>query len=476
MGTQAIGEATGTPRPGEPSRRLRSRLKLGASARVFAVVAVALFMSSIDQTMNATALPTLSRDLHAGVNWSGWTITIYSFGLVLAMPLGGRISDQFGGKRVFLGAIALFTFSSLCCGLAPDMVLLIVFRAVQSIGAGIFLPSASGIVAAEFPANRDRMIGSFASIFPIGGMVGPIIGGVIVGYWSWRWLFFINVPIGIALLFLGWRWFGRTPRKQVERIDARGIALFGSALLAAMCALALIGERGTLPLVLALVALAAGAALAVLFLRHAMYVPTAFIPIRLLRGRTFGFMNVLNLIFGAAFLGLGGLAPLYAEDRYHVDPVSAGTLLTARAFGIILVAGVSMMLLRRTGYRLPMIIGSCVGALGLILLAFAPPAALSPDIWLVICTAIAGIGMGSFMPAANNATLHLDPSQVAAVTGLRGMFRQAGFLIGVSVITAILARSTHPGITQAHSYLVSAIIVLAVLPLVFLIPDYRGKW
>lgn len=433
-------------------------------------------MSSIDQTMNATALPTLSRDLHAGVNWSGWTITIYSFGLVLAMPVGGRISDQFGGKKVFLAAIGLFTFASLCCGLAPDMFVLIVFRAVQSIGAGIFLPSASGIVAAEFPGNRDRMIGSFASIFPIGGMIGPVIGGLIVGYWSWRWMFFINVPIGIALLFLGVRWFGSTAPKHVPGIDVRGIALFGSALLAAMCALALTGERGALPMVCALIALAAGAVLAVLFLRHAACSPSAFIPIRLLRGRTFGFMNLLNLVFGAAFLALGGLAPLYAENRYHVDPVSAGTLLTARAFGIILVAGASTLLLRRTGYRLPMIIGSSVGAIGLILLDLAPPGLLSPDYWLVICTTICGIGMGSFMPAANNATLYLDPNQVAAVTGLRGMFRQAGLLIGVSVITATLARSTHPGITQAHAYLVGAIIVFAVLPLVFLIPDYRGKW
>jgi EmrB/QacA subfamily drug resistance transporter len=472
VGAQAID----TPRPDAPKKRGRLSFGSSASVRVFGIVAVALFMSSIDQTMNATALPTLSRDLHAGVNWSGWTITIYSFGLVLAMPVGGRISDQFGGKKVFLAAIALFTFASLCCGLAPDMFLLIVFRAVQSIGAGIFLPSASGIVAAEFPENRDRMIGSFASIFPIGGMIGPIIGGVIVGYWSWRWMFFINVPIGIVLLFLGLRWFRKTAPKRVSGIDLRGIALFGSALLAAMCALALIGERGALPMALALVALVVAAVLAVFFLRHATYSPTAFIPIRLLRGRTFGFMNLLNLVFGAAFLALGGLAPLYAEDRYHVDPVSAGTLLTARAFGIILVAGVSMMLLRRTGYRLPMIIGSTVGALGLILLQFAPPALVSPDYWLVICTTICGIGMGSFMPAANNATLHLDPNQVAAVTGLRGMFRQAGFLIGVSVITAILARSAQPGITQAHAYLVTAIIVLAVLPLVFLIPDYRGKW
>jgi EmrB/QacA subfamily drug resistance transporter len=474
VGAQVAGEAMGTPGPARPKRRWG--LGSSASVRVFAVVAVALFMSSIDQTMNATALPTLSRDLHAGLNWSGWTITIYSFGLVLAMPVGGRISDLLGGKQVFLGAIALFTFSSLCCGLAPNMYLLIVFRAVQSLGAGIFLPSASGIVAAEFPDNRDRMIGSFASIFPIGGMVGPIIGGVIVGYWSWRWMFFINVPIGIALLFLGLKWFGRTPPKQVSGIDFRGIALFGSTLLAAMCALALIGERGVLPTVLALAALAVGVVLAVLFLRHATYSPTAFIPIRLLRGRTFGFMNLLNLVFGAAFLALGGLAPLYAEDRYHVDPVSAGTLLTARAFGIILVAGVSMMLLRRTGYRLPMIIGSCVGAVGLIMLQFTPPSGLSPVYWLVISTTICGIGMGSFMPAANNATLHLDPDQVAAVSGLRGMFRQAGFLIGVSVITATIARSTNPGITQAHAYLASAIIVLAVIPLVFFIPDYRGKW
>ena len=136
------------------------------------------------------------------MNWSSWTITVYALGQIMVMPLAGRISDQFGRRRVFIGAIALFTIASLCCGLADDIYVLVALRAVQAIGGGSFMPSATGIVSDQFGPDRDRAIGLFTSIFPIGGIVGPILGGVFVTYWSWRWIFLVNVPIGIVLLVL----------------------------------------------------------------------------------------------------------------------------------------------------------------------------------------------------------------------------------------------------------------------------------
>src|ERR1700712_1627595 len=159
---------------------------------IFAVVSIALFMASVDQTIVATALGTLQRDLHAQVNWSSWTITIYALVQILVMPLAGRISDQYGRRRVFIGAIVLFTVASLCCGLASNIYELIGLRAVQAIGGGAFMPSATGIVSDQFGRDRDRAIGFFASIFPIGGIVGPILGGGFVTYWAWRGVFLVN--------------------------------------------------------------------------------------------------------------------------------------------------------------------------------------------------------------------------------------------------------------------------------------------
>src|ERR1700712_1552348 len=169
---------------------------------IFAVVSIALLMAAVDQTIVATALGTLQHDLHAQVNWSSWTITVYALGQILVMPLAGRISDQYGRRRVFIAAIVLFTVASLCCGLANDIYVLVALRAVQAIGGGAFMPSAIGIVADQFGPDRDRAIGLFTSIFPIGGIIGPIVGGFFVTYWSWRAIFFVNVPIGIVLFFL----------------------------------------------------------------------------------------------------------------------------------------------------------------------------------------------------------------------------------------------------------------------------------
>ncbi len=172
-------------------------------AVIFAVVSIALFMASVDQTIVATALPAIQHELHAQINWSGWTITMYALGQVLVMPVAGKIGDQYGRKQIFLGAAVLFTLASLCCGLAGNIYLLIALRGVQAIGGGAFMPSATGIVSELFGASRDRAVGLFASIFPIGGLVGPVLGGVFVTYWSWRGIFLVNIPVGITLICLG---------------------------------------------------------------------------------------------------------------------------------------------------------------------------------------------------------------------------------------------------------------------------------
>jgi len=439
------------------------------------VVATALFMSSIDQTMIATALRPLGDDLRAPVNWSAWTISIYALGLLVAMPLGGKISDQIGRKRVFLGAIALFAVASLLCGLATNIYMLVGFRAVQAIGAGVFLPSSTGIIADEFPENRDRMIGTFPTIFPIGAMVGPAVGAFIVDHWSWRATFLVNVPVAIVLLVLGLMYLSPSPKRGSVAIDVPGIALLAGGLLAALYGLSRLGD-GPSALVASLLALAVGVVLLALFVRHASRSPSAVIPIDLLRGRTFGVMAALNFLFGSACIAAGVLVPLYAQDRYGMDLVASGALLTIRSVGIVSVAALTVMVLRRTGYRVPMVVGFSIVAASLAILALPPPGSVSPFAWLTVGSALSGLGMGVFVPPANNATLHKMPAQTATVTGVRGMFRQTGLLIGVSVITAIGAASGNAGLAQAWVYGVLAVIVVASLPLIYLVPDHRGKW
>lgn len=453
---------------GEPSGRHRL---------VFGIVAMALFMAAVDNTVVATALAALQTDLHAGIAWSGWTITIYSLGQVLVLPLAGKFADLYGRKKVFVIAAALFTVASLCCGLADNIALLVVLRAVQSIGGGAFLPAASGIVADHFGRNRDRALGMFTSIFPIGGIVGPILGGIFVTYWSWRGIFLVNVPIGAGLIALTLIFIPESRRIQGRSIDIYGLVLLGVLILGAMLGITHLGSGNSsvlsvsflLPEVIALTAL-------VLFLRHARVGREPFIPMNLLRGRGFGVMNVINFLQGCAAIGFGALMPLYAERRYGIPTLQAGTLLTARAVGMICVAGLATFALRRTGYRLPMVIGFSVLTVGMFATAWGAPQAITPYLWLAVATAISGIGMGLALPAANNAILQLAPDQVAGISGMRGMFRQGGSIMSVSVATAILAGSARPGITLGHIFVAFSCLLLIVIPLIAKVPEHRGEW
>jgi EmrB/QacA subfamily drug resistance transporter len=439
-------------------------------------VSLALFMASIDQTIVATALPALQHDLHAQVNWTSWTITIYSLGQVIAMPTAGRLSDLYGRKLVFVCAVVLFTCASLGCSLVDNVYLLVVLRACQAIGGGAFMPSATGIVADEFGRDRDRAIGFFASIFPIGGVIGPVLGGLFVTYWSWRGIFLVNVPIGLVLLVLSLALISRTRTRSAVRIDVVGVGLLAGLLLAAMIGFAQLGRGDTSivdPVFWAPELAAIG--LGVLFVRHTGRAQNPVVPLMLLRAKGFAVMNGLNFMVGSAALGFGALIPLYAQERYGISALSSGTLLAGRAVATFVVAGLAVLAMRRTGYRLPMAIGAFVVAGGTALTALTPVGP-SAYLWLVVGTAITGLGMGCSIPSTNNAALNMAPEQASAVSGLRGMFRQGGSIAGVSVTSAILARSSDPGVAQGHVFLVFAVLMLATVPLVFLVPDHHGSW
>jgi MFS family permease len=444
---------------------------------VFGVVGVALLMASIDQTSVATALPAIQNDVGGSLAWTSWTITVYALGQIMAMPIAGKLTDQFGRKNIFLAAIAMFTLTSLCAGMAGDIAILIVVRMFQGMAAGAIMPSATGIVADQFGRDRDRAIGLFTSIFPIGAIIGPVVGGVLVTYTSWRAIFLINLPIGVLLLVLVTVLIRRTPRTRAARIDFRGIGLLCGLLLSTMTAITALGTPGDLrlQLIAAGIAAAVAALLGWRFLRHARRDPDAVVPMRLLRGRTFGVMNTINVMFGAAALGFGTLVPIYAEHRYGILPIAAGGLLAIRAIGMICLSSLSVFLLRRTGHRILMVAGFGLMIIGMVLLAL-PPQGLSTQAWLSVAAGITGLGMGLAAPASNNASLHLAPREISSITGLRGMFRQSGAIVSISITTALLSVSAQPGITQAYVFAVFAVILLAAVPLILSMPDHRGSW
>lgn len=450
---------------------------------VFMIVALALLMMSVDSTIVATALHTLQRGLDTTINWAGWTLTAYAFGFVLMLPISGKLSERYGRRRVFVGSVVVFTAASALCGLADNIFVLIALRVLQAAGGAGFTPSATGIIVDRFGDARDRAVSLFGSIFPIGAMIGPIFGGLFVSYWSWRAVFFVNVPIGLAIIVLALRFIppdAPRPRAALQGMDFVGAALLGSGLLAGMLAINALGTKdgpveGWPPA--AGVPLALLALLAIgLFLRHVRRTAQPFIEPRLIHGPGFGVVNLVNAIYGGITIGAIALVPLYATNRYGISALAAGTLLMAQGLAAIALSLSAALALRRTGYRLPIYLGGSIIAVGLLLLASGPMGGVDPYPWLTGSAFLVGVGTGMVNPASRNAGLQLAPQHSSVLAALRTLSLQIGTILTVSVTTAILAGAPDAGATQAWVYALAALVLLAALPLIRHVPEHRGAW
>lgn len=446
---------------------------------MFAVVALALLMSSLDQTIVATALHALQHDLGAPLTWASWTMTVYALGMVLMVPVAGKLSEQYGRRRVFLASVGLFTVASLCCGFAPNIYILVILRFFQALGGAGFTPSATGIIVEHFGPARDRAVGLFGSIFSIGAMIGPIFGGLFVTYWSWRGIFFVNVPIGLGLTLLCLRFIPQDPprmHKRPRNFDLAGMLALGVGVLAVMLALNALGKGGrALPTPEFLAPAIIGLLALTLFVHHirASYHP--FIPVSFILGHGFGAVNLINVIGGIIEEGLLALVPVYAITRYGISPLAAGTLLTGEALGLILMSGLGVLWLRRSGYRLPIYVGTIAMVIGVFGLAYTPPG-FSPYMWLVGVTCLIGLGAGLLSPASRNAGLQLAPQHAPTLAAIRTMCFQIGSIAAISITAAIIAGATHPGLAHIIAYTSWGVVLALLLPVIARIPEHRGAW
>jgi EmrB/QacA subfamily drug resistance transporter len=461
-----------TPPPvGTPGRG--KKLRLGW---IFTLCALAMFITAMDQTIAATALRAIQADLGTTLTWASWTVTVYSLGQVVVMPLAGKLSDLYGRKRIFLLAVAIFVVGAIGAGFSDNIATLLIFRAVQAMGGGAFMPAASGIVAEHFRGNRDRALGMFSTFFSFGAVTGPILGGFFVEYTGWRPIFWFSIPICILVLIVGAFVLPPSTVVATGRPDVLGILLLGASILSAMFAVTFLANStaSSLPAPV-ITAGAAAVVLTALFVIRMRMARAPFIPLNLLVGRHFLPINIINLFAGMAALGFSVLLPLYAALRFDEGGLAAGALLAARAIGTIAVATLATFALRRTGYRLPVIVGFLFCALSLFIAASVDESG-NYYIWLLVVGALCGVGLGIMNPAANNVGIRLYPQSAAAIAGLRGMFRQGGSIASVSIVTSIAANTAAPGNAMANVFLVLGILMVVAAPLALLIPEHRGAW
>src|SRR4030043_2284933 len=368
---------------------------------IFISAGLGLLMYSIDSTAVAVAFPNFMKDFDTNVLWAAWTISIYLVAVTSVMPLMGNLSDSFGRKKVFLISLTVFTASSFACGLAPNIHSVVAFMFLQGIGGASFLPTAAGIVSDQFPEHRERAIGLFTSIFPIGGIVGPNLGGWIVSRYSWRYIFYINLPIGIILIALILILLKDSKILSRPHIDFVGASFFFGAILFLMFGLNLIAENfSILSLLLTIIFLAVSFSFLYLFFCQEKKDSNPILDMALLSSKPFLAANLYNMMVGAGVFGIFAFVPLYATSVHKLSTLVSGMILTPRSLGIIPASAVTSFLLKRWGYRWPMVLGMTLISLATLLLS------LRPQLWkmmgidlgiaeiLAFLIMLSGIGMG----------------------------------------------------------------------------------
>ena len=444
----------------------------------FVLAACAVLMGSIDSTIVAVAIPQLTTAFNAPLSWVAWTLTVYQLVQVVMLPLAGKLSDTFGRKSIFLLCVGLFTLGSLLCGLSSSIWLLVAARALQAVGGGGLVPSAIGVIADHYRARRAQAVGLFTSIFPIGGIVGPNLGGFILEHWSWREMFFVNVPIGVIVLVGVALLLKPTGQRKARRIDLIGLAMYAGAIVILLATMTAAADDPTLwSSPLPWCAVAASIVLFGVFLWHIRHTDDPVMEYRLVAHQPFLAANLYNLLFGAAAFGFFSFIPTYAVYRFGFSPLLSGTVLTPRAVAMIVSSVLASLYVIRLGYRLPMLVGMGLVALTLVLLGTGwtgvslGPLRLEGFWFLAVVVSFSGVGMGLSNPASSNAALDLAPDKAAVLTGIRSMFRMTGGMLSIAGVVLGLTFFPDAGQGLAVIFGILSLSLLAAVPLVFTIPD-----
>ncbi|MFI6793088.1 MDR family MFS transporter [Nonomuraea sp. NPDC050383] len=411
-----------------------------------------MFLAMLDGLIVGTALPTIVGDL-GGLNHLPWVVTAYMLAGAATTPIWGKLGDLYGRKASFITAIALFMAGSVLSGVSQDMSQLIAFRAVQGLGAGGLMVGALAIIGVLVPPRHSgRLQSMIGVIMPIAYIGGPLVGGLLTDYLSWRWTFYVNLPLGaVALLIITTR-IHLPPVERVKvRIDYGGAALLTTAIVA----LTLLASWGgttyswSSPQVLALTAVAVLALAGFVAVERRAAEP--IIPPRLFHDRNFTLVQVLSFLVGAIMLSVTNYLPQYMQFVQGFSPAASGMLLLPLMFGMLGAQLVTGRLISANGrYRVHPILGGALmiaGALLLLLLDVATPAAAASALGLVI-----GTGMGLVMQSTTLVTMNsADPRDMGAASGTVTLLRTIGGSLGIALLGSVYAGrmradlSTHLG-------------------------------
>ena len=408
---------------------------------IFSGLLLGMLLAALDQTIVATALPRITGDL-GGLEHLSWVISAYLLASTIAMPLAGKLGDLLGRKFLFQVSIVVFLVGSVLAGMAQDMGQLIAFRALQGLGGGGLMVLAMSIIAETVPPReRGRYQGYFGATFGLSSIAGPLLGGFITDNLSWRWAFYVNLPVGLIALLVITFVVPKGTRHERPVFDIAGITLmaFSVTLLVLITTWGGTEHAWGSPLILGMIAvdLTAFVALVVVELRAQEPV----IPVRLFRIKAFTVSTVVSFIIGLAMFGSLGFLPLYLQTVTGSSATASGLAMFPMMGGVLITSIASGRLISRTGrYKIFPVLGTGIAAVGLGLLSTIDDSTARNAVSLYMFVLGAGLGfvMQVMILTAQNA---VKVTELGAATGSVSFFREIGGCIGIATFGAVFTSS-----------------------------------
>ncbi|WP_421844045.1 DHA2 family efflux MFS transporter permease subunit [Mycobacterium sp.] len=409
--------------------------------RIAGVCALASVMAALDATVVSVAQRTFVAEFGSTQAIVAWTMTGYTLALTAVIPMAGWAADRFGTKRLFMGSVLAFTAGSLLCALAPNILSLILFRVLQGTGGGMLLPLGYMIlVRAAGPRRLGRLLAVMGVPLLLGPIGAPILGGWLIGAYSWQWIFWINLPVGLIALALAAIVFPRDRPVLSETFDYIGALLLSPGLAMFLFGVSSIPGRGTIADRHVLIPAITGLVLTTAFVLHAWYrADNPLIDLRLFTNRVVTRANVTMLVFAVSFFGTSLLFPSYFQQVLGQTPMESGLLIVPQGLGAMLTMPVAGVLMDKRGSGKIVLLGIALVAAGLGLFTggVAEHAPYQPT--LLVGLAIMGMGMGcTMMPLSGAAVQALAPHEIARGSTLISVSQQVGGSIGTALMSMIL--------------------------------------
>ena len=407
-------------------------------------VSVATFMLLLDITVVNTALPSIAKDLHATFNDLQWVIDAYTLALAAIVLTAGSLADRLGRRAVFNAGLVIFALASLAAGLAPDATTLNISRAIEGVGGAAMFAVSLALVAQEFPAGRERgtAMGIYGATIGISVAIGPLLGGAITDALGWRWVFFINVPVGIAALAVSYLKVRESRNPNATRIDWLGLATLSGGLFLLVLAL-LRGNDAGWGSAQIVAELAAAAALLAAFIGIERRVAEPMLPLGLFRRRAFTGVQLAAVGVSASLFALFLYLTLYLQDYLHYSALQAGLRYLPITLASFVAAPVAGALLGRVQARVLMAIGLAGTGAGLVLMSGLD----SASSWTALLPGfiVAGLAVGILNPAIADVALSVVPKERSGMAaGVNDTFRQVGVAVGTAAWGAVfLARGSN---------------------------------